>query len=96
MAETQATLSRWARLPDALIFGSITRDSNDTMLTATVIWPDGTPGTFTTDVTSVDWPGAIDAYHITYGSPTINTYTQPLMTRDTSGGVIVVPDIEVT
>lgn len=75
---------------------SATRDSNSTIITANIRWPDGTLGVFTTDVASVDFPGAIDAWHATYlGSPT-KTITQPLVTRDVDGAVIAKPAITIT
>jgi hypothetical protein len=84
-----------AKNPDLLIVGAITRDTNDVIATAAVTWPDGTQGTFTTD--TVDASGAISAYHITYGSnPVVHTYTQPTITRDSSGAATNVPQIVVS
>lgn len=82
-----------ARLPDALIVGAITRDSNGAPTAAAVIWPDGSPGNYTADALSSAFPGAVDSYHITYGSPVTKTYTQPTVTRDSSGAPITVPAI---
>ena len=86
-----------ARTPDSLVVGTITRDSNGAAVSAAVLWPDGNPGTYTTLVASTAFPGAIDSYQITYGSPVIHTYTQPTVTRDSiSGATITVPAIVVT
>lgn len=81
---------------DQIAVGAITRDGNDAVLTCGVVWPDDTPGTFTADTVSVDFPGAVDAWHVTYDSPTPITVTQPLVTRNVGGAIIDYPAIEVT
>lgn len=98
-AQTAAAgaLVQWARNPDALITGAITRDSNGAATSAPVTWPDGAPGTYTADTVSTAFPGAVDAYHITYGSPVTKTITQPAVTRDsTTGAVTNAPAMVVT
>lgn len=85
-----------AALPDLIIVGVITRDANEAALSAGVVWPDGTIGTYTATMVSVAFPGAVDAYTITYGSPTVRTYTQPLVTRDPAGAVVIRPAVTVT
>jgi hypothetical protein len=77
--------------PDLLIVGSITRNSNDVVTSAAVVWPDGTTGTFTTDTINSTFQ-AIDAYHISYGS---TTYYQDAITRNANGAAITVPAIRV-
>lgn len=73
---------------DALIVGAITRDSNGAATSATVAWPDGTGGTYTATTASTAFPGAVDAYTVTYaGSPT-KTVTQPAVTRDATTGAV--------
>jgi hypothetical protein len=94
IADTDATAL--VRNLDALIVGTITRDGNDAALSAAVEWPDGTPGLYTADTISVAFPGAVDAYHVTYGTPTERTYTQPLVTRNANGAVIELPQIVVS
>lgn len=89
-------VSTWARNPDLLVTGTITRDSNEAATSAPVTWPDGSPGTYTADTLSTAFPGAVDAYHITYGSPVTKTYTQPAITRDAAGAATAVPAIVVT
>lgn len=86
----------WARNPDLLVAGTVTRDANGAATSAPVVWPDGSPGTYTADTLSTAFPGAVDAYHITYGSPVIQTYTQPAITRDTTGAATNVPAIVVS
>lgn len=81
--------------PDAIIVGAITRDGNGAATSAGVVWPDGTTGTYTADTVSTSVPGAVDAYHVTYGST--RTYTQPAVTRDsTTGAVTARPALVVT
>lgn len=75
-----------AKNPDLLIDGAVTRDGNGAALSAPVAWPDGTPGTYTADAVSSAFPGAVDGYHITYGSPPTKTFTQPTITRDPATG----------
>lgn len=87
-----------ARDPELIIIGTITRDSEGLVPTAELVWPDGSPGVFTVEEYSVDFPGAVDSYSVTY-LPTVGpdkTYTQPVMTRDASGAVIVRPDMVIT
>jgi hypothetical protein len=85
-----------ASSPDLLIVGTITRDASGAATTAPVVWPDGTPGTYTATTVSTAFPGAVDAYTVTYGSPVTRTYTQPTVTRDASGAVTARPAITVS
>jgi hypothetical protein len=91
-----AQLKQWAALPDLIIAGTITRDSNDAATSAPVVWPDGNPGTFTATAVSSSFPGAVDAYTITYGSPVTHTYTQAAVTRNSNGAVTARPAITVS
>lgn len=76
---------------------AITRDANEAIVTATVVWPDGGTGTFTTDTASTLFPGAIDAYHVTYVNGAVShTITQSLVTRDANGAVTAQPALVVT
>lgn len=95
LSATYASYTNLAKNPDLLIAGNITRDpSSGAITTADVTWPDGTAGTFT--VTATDTSGAVNAYTITYGSPATRTYTQPAITRDSSGAATNVPAITVS
>lgn len=85
-----------AKNPDLLITGTITRDANQAVTSAQVVWPDGTPGTFTALVLSSTFPGAVDSYKITYGSPVSKTFTQPAITRNAAGAATTVPQIVVS
>lgn len=82
--------------PDELIVGTITRDANGVATSAPVVWPDGTVGTYTADTVSTAFPGAVDGYHITYGSPVTRTYTQPTVTRDSNGAVTARPAVVIS
>lgn len=82
--------------PDLLIAGAITRDANGAATAAPVVWPDGRPGTYAATTVSTAFPGAVDAYTITYdGTGADLTYTQPAVTRDASGAVTARPAITV-
>jgi hypothetical protein len=81
--------------PDMLVTGTITRDANGAATSASVTWPDGTVGTYT-GTASAAFPGAVDSYTITYGSPATATYTQPTVTRDSAGSVTNRPAMTVT
>lgn len=74
---------------------SATRDTNGAIVTANITWPDGIRGVFTTDVASVSFPGAIDAWHATYLSTPSKTITQLAVTRDINGAVIAQPAITI-
>lgn len=73
---------------DALIVGAITRDANGAATSAPVVWPDGTIGTYTATTVSTTFPGAVDAYTVTYGSPATKTVTQSAVTRDATTGAV--------
>jgi hypothetical protein len=89
-----AGLIQLAKNPDTLIAGAVTVDANNLVTSASVQWPDGTPGTLT--ITSRDSLGAVLAYNITYGSPVTKTFTQPTITRNTAGAATNVPQIVVS
>lgn len=75
---------------------SANRDANGAITTATIKWPDGASGVFTTDVASTAFPGAIDAWHATYLGTTTKTVTQPAVTRDANGAVTAQPAITIS
>jgi len=78
---------------DGIISGEIVRDANGAAVSASVIFPDGTTGTYTALVLSTASPGAVDSYAVTYGT---QTYMQPTVTRDASGAVTNRPAITVS
>lgn len=79
--------------PDAIIVGDITRDSNDTAISASVVWPDGDVGTYTAVTLSTEFPGFVDSHTVTKGT---KTYTQPAMVRNENGAIINRPAIVVS
>ncbi|MBR8279805.1 hypothetical protein [Burkholderia vietnamiensis] len=88
-------LLQWA-YAQSFCLVSATRDANEAIVTASIVWPDGATGTFTTDSASTAFPGAIDAWHATYvNGPITKTVTQTLVTRDTGGGVVAQPLITI-
>lgn len=81
-----------AKVPDLLVVGAVT---GDPMTSAAVVWPDGKPGVLT--ITARHSSGAVNAYSITHvDGATTTTYTQPAITRATSGAVTNVPQIVVS
>jgi hypothetical protein len=82
---------------DALLVGAITRDADGAATSAGVIWPDGTTGTYTATTVSTAFPGAVDAYTVTYAASPARTVTQPAVTRDeTTGAVVTRPGMTVS
>lgn len=91
----RAVYEAFARTPECLFVGAVSRNMHGAVTSAAVVWPDGTPGTYTAEVVSAKFPGAVDAYHITYGDPVRLTYTQPAVTRSATGAVVHYPQVEV-
>lgn len=79
---------------DALITGTITRDSNGAVTAASVVWPDGTTGVYAGTASSSS-PGAIDTYTVTYVGSVTKTVTQPTVTRGATGAVTTRPAMTV-
>lgn len=87
-------LKVWAKNPDMLVAGSITYSSG-LLSTAVVEWPDGKPGVLTID-SRQSGTDAVTAYHVTHvDGSTTKTFTQPTITRDSSGAATNVPQITV-
>lgn len=83
--------------PDALVVGAVTRNANGAATAANVVWPDGSTGAYAATTLSTAFPGAVDAYTVTYvpvSGPTL-TYTQPAVTRNSTGAVTARPAITV-
>ena len=95
-ADTAPRYPQLARDLGQIISGAVTRDANGAITSFAVVWPDGSPGIYTATALSTAFPGAVDSYTVTYGSPVTKTYTQPLVTRDTSGAVSILPAIVVS
>lgn len=75
----------------AFTFTSKTLDANEAITTGTVTWPDGTAGVFTTTTASSTFPGAVDAFTLTYIGTTTKTVTQGMVTRNTDGVITAKP-----
>lgn len=78
----------------AVQFSTITRDTDDVVSSATVIWPDGSGGTFTT-TEKHDTLLVVDAFTVTH-TLSGKTLTQPAVTRNADGSVVTQPEITVT
>ncbi len=73
---------------------AITYDSDGVVTTATVLWPDGSAGTFTTVTKNATFL-TIDAFTVTH-TTSGKTITQALVTRSASGQVTVKPALTIT
>jgi len=73
---------------------SINRDADGVVTTATVSWPDGSSGTFTTTTKNDDFL-AVDAYTISH-TESGKTVTQAAVTRDGDGNVLSKPSLTVS
>lgn len=72
--------------------GNILRDTSGAVISASVTWPDGAQGAFVADVVSGDFPGRVDAWHVTWtGDAVGRTFFQPQVTRDSNGLLVDVP-----
>lgn len=68
---------------------TINRDSDGVVTSATVEWPDGSSGIFTTSTKNTTWL-AIDAYTISHTASS-RMVTQTAVTRDASGNITIKP-----
>lgn len=82
----------WA-LASAFSITSATRDSDGVITTASVLWPDGSAGTFTRTTKNATFL-TIDAFTVTH-TDSGKTATQPAVTRDASGNVTAQPALTV-
>jgi len=89
---TDARLKEWVSGEDYELT-AITYDADGVVTTATVKWPDGSAGTFTTTTKNSTWL-AVDAYTISH-TASGKTVTQAAVTRDGSGLVTVKPALTV-
>jgi len=83
-------LKAWT-LSEAFVLVSATRNADNVITTATIKWPDGASGTFTTTTINATF-NAIDAYTVTYVGVTTKTVTQAAVTRNSAGAVIAQPE----
>lgn len=89
---TTQTLKMWTE-GEAYEATSITRDSDGVVTTATVAWPDGSAGTFTTTTKNTTWL-AVDAFTVTH-TDSGKTVTQAAVTRNSAGEVTTKPALTV-
>lgn len=73
---------------------SATYDSDGVVTTATVTWPDGSTGTFTTTTKNSTFL-AVDAFTITH-TDSGKTVVQSAVTRDSTGAVTTKPALTIT
>ena len=86
-------LKAWT-VSGAYTLTSATRDSDGVITTATVSWPDGSGGTFTTVTKNLTF-FTVDSYTATH-SVSRKIATQPPVTRDASGNVTAQPAITIS
>lgn len=91
-----AALASLARDPSLLFSGAVTMDGNEVPTSASVLWPDGSPGVYS-GTASTAFPTAVDSYSVTrvLSTGTV-TYTQPAVTRDAAGNITNRPNIVVS
>lgn len=89
---SNAALKAWAEA-GAYELTAITYDTDGVVTTATVKWPDGSAGIFTTTAKNSTWL-AVDAYTISHADSG-KTVTQAAVTRDGNGAVTVKPALTV-
>ena len=87
------TLKSWAYSQSFALI-SATRNSNDVITTATIKWPDGTSGVFTSTTINSTF-NTIDAWSATYLGATTKTITQSAVTRNVDGAVTAQPEITI-
>jgi hypothetical protein len=88
-------LPTWALALNFRLVSDVNRDVNDALVSATIEWPDGVAGTFVADILSVDFPGAVDAWHATYAGPPSKLITQTAYVRNANGAVMSMPKITI-
>ena len=89
---TDARLKEWTEA-GAYEATAISFDADGVVTTATVKWPDGSAGVFTTVTKNTTWL-AVDAYTITHTVSGL-TVTQAAVTRDADGNVTTKPALTV-
>lgn len=92
---TQAQLKAWTE-SESFEATSITMDSVHVLVvaSATVKWPDGSAGTFTTVLINATWEG-IDAYNVSHATSGY-TVTQAAVTRNIDGAITTKPALTVS
>lgn len=84
----------WA-YAEAFAVTTATRDANNLITSAIIVWPDGATGAFTTDTINATF-NAIDAWHATHILDGVTkTVTQTAVTRNAEGAVTAQPVITI-
>jgi hypothetical protein len=97
LAELDLTnLIAWVTVLNFTLLKGDERDVNGALIRADVRWPDKVLGEFIADTLSTSFPGAVDAWHVTYLSTPPLTITQPAYTRNAMGAVVIQPDLIIT
>ena len=89
---TQQNIKAWTA-GECYQLTASTYDSTGCLSIGTVVWPDGSAGTFTTTTKNSTF-NVVDAFTVTHTNSGL-TATQALVTRDTSGNVTVKPAITI-
>ena len=92
---TNTALKAWAYVQNFRVT-SVTRRADGAVTSANIAWPDGTLGVYTALVFNAKITNATDSWQATYVGTTTKTILQPTITRDSTGAVIVQPDIIIT
>jgi len=91
-ASSNIQILNWAYVQSFAVI-SATRNANNVITTASIIWPNGATGMFTTDTINTTF-NAIDAWHATHILDAVTkTVTQTAVTRNASGAVTAQPAI---
>jgi len=91
-ASSNSQILGWAYVQSFSVI-SATRNANNVITTASIVWPNGATGTFTTDTINTTF-NAIDAWHATHILDAVTkTVTQTAVTRNASGAVTAQPAI---
>lgn len=91
-ASSNIQILNWAYVQSFAII-SATRNANNVITTASIVWPNGATGTFTTDTINTAF-NAIDAWHATHILDAVTkTVTQTAVTRNSNGAVTAQPAI---
>ena len=90
---SDARLIEWTEA-GAYELTAVNVDADEVITTATVKWPDGSAGTFTTTTKNGTWL-AVDAFTISHTDSGPKTVTQAAVTRNAQGTVITKPALTV-
>ena len=91
-ASSNIQILNWAYVQSFAVI-SATRNANNVITTASIVWPNGATGTFTADTINATH-NTIDAWHATHILDAVTkTVTQTAVTRNAGGAVTAQPAI---